>query len=206
MGIAMTPLTAHCRSKCEGCAVAESFVNRCSERDSEELRERNIHTFHASLEQYEASLAGTAALVSVQRTRRLHSTNTKTGLRICRHLPIIPQRQDIYPQSHCASRRTRAACRGRRAHAQDWRTHCTRLLRSAQLISARSGSSRSWTVNGRDKVISLKEFEVTGIEKKVQLLLDSSGAKIKPLKKPVESTTEAARGIWSGLHAELPRL
>ncbi|KAG2075274.1 hypothetical protein BDR04DRAFT_1115239 [Suillus decipiens] len=59
-------------------------------------------------------------------------------------------------------------------------------------------------VNGRDKVIPLQEFEVNGVEKKVQLLLDSSGAKIKPLKKGriVESTTEAARGIWSGLHVD----
>lgn len=60
-------------------------------------------------------------------------------------------------------------------------------------------------MNNREKVISLKGFEVTGVEKKVQLLLDSSGAKIKPLKrKTVESTTEAARGIWSGLHVEEP--
>ena len=60
-------------------------------------------------------------------------------------------------------------------------------------------------VNDRDKVISLKGFEVTTIAKKVQLLLDSSGAKIKPLKRrTVESSTEAARGIWSGLHVEEP--
>ncbi|KZT06253.1 uncharacterized protein LAESUDRAFT_736992 [Laetiporus sulphureus 93-53] len=64
---------------------------------------------------------------------------------------------------------------------------------------------RGFYINGRDKVISLKGFEVTGIEKKVQLLLDSSGAKIKPLKRrTVESTTEAARGIWSGLHVDQP--
>ena len=56
-------------------------------------------------------------------------------------------------------------------------------------------------VNDNEKVIGLKDFEVNGIQKKVQLLLDSSGAKIKPLKRrTVESTTEAARGIWSGLH------
>jgi large subunit ribosomal protein L43 len=61
--------------------------------------------------------------------------------------------------------------------------------------------------NGRDKVIPLNGLEVTGIQQKVQLLLDSSGAKIKPLKRnPVESTTEAARGIWSGLHANRPIL
>lgn len=62
-------------------------------------------------------------------------------------------------------------------------------------------------VNGRDKVIPLNRLEVTGITQKVELLLDASGAKIKPLKRrPVESTTEAARGIWSGVHADPPRL
>ncbi|KAG1777405.1 thioredoxin-like protein [Suillus placidus] len=66
--------------------------------------------------------------------------------------------------------------------------------------------ARGLYVNGRDKVIPLQEFEVNGVEKKVQLLLDSSGAKIKQLKKGriVESTTEAARGIWSGLHVDTP--
>ncbi len=50
-------------------------------------------------------------------------------------------------------------------------------------------------MNNRDKVIPLKELEVTAIQKKVQLLLDASGAKIVPLKRrAVESTTEAARG------------
>ncbi|TFL06293.1 thioredoxin-like protein [Pterulicium gracile] len=66
---------------------------------------------------------------------------------------------------------------------------------------------RGLYINNREKVIGLKEFEVTSIEKKVQLLLDSSGAKIKPLKRrTVESTTEAVRGIWSGMHAERPSL
>ena len=61
------------------------------------------------------------------------------------------------------------------------------------------------TVNNRDKVIPLNGFEVNGIQQKVQLLLDSSGAKIKPPKRrTIESTTEAARGIWSGLHVEEP--
>ena len=46
---------------------------------------------------------------------------------------------------------------------------------------------------------------MNGIANKVQLLLDSSGAKIKPLKRlSVESHTEAARGIWSGLHVAEP--
>ena len=60
-------------------------------------------------------------------------------------------------------------------------------------------------VNGRSKEICLKGYEVATIAQKVQLLLDSSGAKIKPLKRlSVESQTEAARGIWSGLHVEEP--
>lgn len=63
------------------------------------------------------------------------------------------------------------------------------------------------SVNNREKVIGLKGYEVTTIQKKVELLFDSSGAKIKPLKRrTVESTTEAARGIWSGVHAERPRI
>ncbi|KAF5355681.1 hypothetical protein D9756_004000 [Leucocoprinus leucothites] len=66
---------------------------------------------------------------------------------------------------------------------------------------------RGFYANNRDKVIPLNGLEVTAIQQKVQLLLDSSGAKIKPLKrKAVESTTEAARGVWSGLHADRPVL
>lgn len=58
-------------------------------------------------------------------------------------------------------------------------------------------------MNNREKVVPLNGFEVTGVQQKVQLVLDSSGAKIKPLKRrTVESTTEAARGIWSGLHVQ----
>jgi len=67
--------------------------------------------------------------------------------------------------------------------------------------------TRRVPVNGRDKVIPLNGLEVTGVAKKVELLLDASGAKIRPLKRrTVESTTKAARGIWSGLHAEPPKL
>ncbi|KAI9513140.1 thioredoxin-like protein [Russula earlei] len=60
---------------------------------------------------------------------------------------------------------------------------------------------RGFYLNDNEKVIPLNGFEVTSIEKKVQLLLDSSGAKIKSLKRrTVESTADSARGIWSGLH------
>ncbi|THH11802.1 hypothetical protein EW145_g429 [Phellinidium pouzarii] len=64
---------------------------------------------------------------------------------------------------------------------------------------------RGFYLNNRDKVIGLKGFEVTQIQQKVQILLDSSGAKIVPLKrKMVVSTTESARGIWSGFHTPVP--
>ena len=62
-------------------------------------------------------------------------------------------------------------------------------------------------MNNRDKVVPLNTLEVNGIQKKVELLLDSSGAKIVPLKRrAVESSTESPRGIWSGMHADRPLL
>jgi large subunit ribosomal protein L43 len=40
---------------------------------------------------------------------------------------------------------------------------------------------------------------------RIQLLLDSSGAKIKPIKRhPVQSTTPSVRGVWSGMHVDEP--
>ena len=61
----------------------------------------------------------------------------------------------------------------------------------------------SVSVNDRTKVIGLKGFDPNMVEQKIQLLLDSSGAKIKSLKgRPVKSTTESARGVWSGFHVE----
>jgi large subunit ribosomal protein L43 len=65
--------------------------------------------------------------------------------------------------------------------------------------------SKSSLVNGRTKEICLKDYEVSTIAQKVQLLLDSSGAKIKPLKRrTIESMSESVRGIWSGMHSEQP--
>jgi large subunit ribosomal protein L43 len=69
----------------------------------------------------------------------------------------------------------------------------------------RRSSQRRRVVNDRDKVICLKHFDLNGVQKKVQLVLDSSGAKIRSLKRSsVESTAEAARGIWSGMHVDEP--
>lgn len=59
------------------------------------------------------------------------------------------------------------------------------------------------TVNGRTKVISTHNLQATQIAPKMQLILDSSGAKTQHLKRtPVASTSESARGIWSPLHGE----
>ncbi|KAG5353880.1 hypothetical protein E4T56_gene241 [Termitomyces sp. T112] len=66
---------------------------------------------------------------------------------------------------------------------------------------------RGFYINNRDKVIPLNGLSLAEITQKVHLLLDSSGAKIKPLKRrTVESNTESVRGIWSGLHADRPDL
>lgn len=56
-------------------------------------------------------------------------------------------------------------------------------------------------VNGRDKVICVRNLPPSSILSKVQLLLDSSGSKIVSLKRPkVESRTESVRGVWSAFH------
>jgi large subunit ribosomal protein L43 len=73
-------------------------------------------------------------------------------------------------------------------------------------------------VNGRDKVICVNKLEANEVQKKVSwnphqtetvadkqvdLLLTSSGAKIKPLKNSTLEAgpgAESARGIWSAIH------
>ena len=60
-------------------------------------------------------------------------------------------------------------------------------------------------MNGRDKVICLNGLEANQVANKVRLLLDASGAKLKHLKyRTLEAGPggEAARGVWSAIHAE----
>jgi large subunit ribosomal protein L43 len=58
-------------------------------------------------------------------------------------------------------------------------------------------------VNGRDKVICVRNLPPPSILAQAELLLDSSGSKITTLKRPkVESTNESVRGIWSAFHEE----
>ncbi|KAI5454177.1 39S ribosomal protein L51, mitochondrial [Naganishia albida] len=67
----------------------------------------------------------------------------------------------------------------------------------------RAAVLRGHYVNGRDKVICVNKMEANEIANKVQLLLDSSGAKLKHLKNlqvQAGPGAESARGIWSGLH------
>ncbi|WVF72937.1 hypothetical protein IAT40_007755 [Kwoniella sp. CBS 6097] len=62
---------------------------------------------------------------------------------------------------------------------------------------------RGHYVNGRDKVICVNKLESDAVSNKVQLLLNSSGAKIKSLKNltlEAAPTSESARGVWSALH------
>ncbi|KAL1920741.1 mitochondrial 54S ribosomal protein mL43 [Calcarisporiella thermophila] len=61
---------------------------------------------------------------------------------------------------------------------------------------------RGLYLNGRDKVICVRNMSPSEIGEKVRLLRDSSGAKIKPMKKPVISTSESVRGIWSPFHSK----
>ncbi|GAA5847982.1 hypothetical protein JCM3766R1_005929 [Sporobolomyces carnicolor] len=62
---------------------------------------------------------------------------------------------------------------------------------------------RGLYLNGRSKEICVRSLEPSSIAQKVKLLLDSSGAKITPIRRPkVESTNESVRGIWSAFHEE----
>ncbi|ORY33412.1 hypothetical protein BCR39DRAFT_519897 [Naematelia encephala] len=62
---------------------------------------------------------------------------------------------------------------------------------------------RGHYVNGRDKVICVNRLEHNQVAQKVDLLLNSSGAKMKHIRRiQVEAAPggEAARGIWSAIH------
>ncbi|KAI8973455.1 thioredoxin-like protein [Mycotypha africana] len=61
---------------------------------------------------------------------------------------------------------------------------------------------RGYYLNGRDKVICTRNLKPAEIREKAYLLRDSSGKKMTNLtKKPVISTTESVRGIWSPFHS-----
>ncbi|SPC64381.1 related to MRPL51 - mitochondrial ribosomal protein, large subunit [Ustilago sp. UG-2017b] len=55
----------------------------------------------------------------------------------------------------------------------------------------------------RRKDINLANLDANQVEQKLRHVVESSGAKTKALKRrPVESKSEGARGIWSQLHSK----
>ncbi|KAF9172319.1 39S ribosomal protein L43, mitochondrial [Entomortierella chlamydospora] len=60
---------------------------------------------------------------------------------------------------------------------------------------------RGLYLNGKDKVVCVRNMEPKDIAGKVELLKESSGNRMKVFKKPVISTTESVRGIWSPFHS-----
>jgi len=61
---------------------------------------------------------------------------------------------------------------------------------------------RGTYINGREKVICVRNLEHNQILQKAELLRNSSGLRLKKLKKPVQSLNESVRGIFSPFHGE----
>ncbi|CAG8512254.1 4924_t:CDS:2 [Ambispora leptoticha] len=62
---------------------------------------------------------------------------------------------------------------------------------------------RGWYLNGRDKVICVRKMKPSEIGKVAEYIRDHSGQKATTrFKKPVISTTESVRGIWSPFHTQ----
>ncbi|KAI0166592.1 thioredoxin-like protein [Xylariaceae sp. FL1272] len=57
-------------------------------------------------------------------------------------------------------------------------------------------------INGNTKSICVKNMDSLQILKKVELLRDASGDKVKRVNKPITSINESVRGVWSPYHGE----
>jgi large subunit ribosomal protein L43 len=57
-------------------------------------------------------------------------------------------------------------------------------------------------VNGREKVICVRNLDSNQILKKAELLRDASGKKLKRVKRRVETENSSVRGIWSPFHTQ----
>ncbi|KAH8086618.1 thioredoxin-like protein [Cristinia sonorae] len=121
------------------------------------------------------------------------------------HVAFIPQVRKVvieYCDSWASSANTRTFVHNHLENVARANPHVEFVVKQR---THKEPIARGFYLNNRDKVVPLHGFEVNGIANKIQLILDSSGAKIKPLKRrTVESTTESARGIWSGLHVDEP--
>ncbi|GAA5991582.1 hypothetical protein JCM5350_002623 [Sporobolomyces pararoseus] len=87
--------------------------------------------------------------------------------------------------------------------AQEWARNYPGVEFVVKREEGRHPLLRGVYLNGRSKEICIRSLEPSSISQKVKLLLDSSGAKITPIRRPkVESTNESVRGIWSAFHEE----
>jgi len=57
-------------------------------------------------------------------------------------------------------------------------------------------------VNGREKVICVRNLDAGQILKKAEILRDASGKKLKKVRHKVESENTSVRGIWSPFHVQ----
>ncbi|KAI2612066.1 thioredoxin-like protein [Hypoxylon fragiforme] len=55
-------------------------------------------------------------------------------------------------------------------------------------------------INGKEKSICVKNLDSLQILKKMELLRDASGEKVKKVNKPVTSISQSVRGMWSPYH------
>ncbi|KAH8878558.1 hypothetical protein GQ53DRAFT_800608 [Thozetella sp. PMI_491] len=55
-------------------------------------------------------------------------------------------------------------------------------------------------INGRERAICVRNMEPLEILRKAEILRDASGEKVRKFKKPVQSTNESVRGVWSPFH------
>ena len=62
---------------------------------------------------------------------------------------------------------------------------------------------KGYYINGRDKSICVRNMEKEQILQKLNLIKEASGEKLRRVKKPVTSTNESVRGIWSPYHGDI---
>ncbi|EGD92278.1 hypothetical protein H112_00176 [Trichophyton rubrum D6] len=61
-------------------------------------------------------------------------------------------------------------------------------------------------INGREKAICVRNLEVYEVLQKANLLKEASGEKLRRTNKPVLSTNESVRGIWSPYHGDMKQI
>lgn len=61
---------------------------------------------------------------------------------------------------------------------------------------------RGCYMNGREKVVCVRNMQANEIIQKVLLLRNANGEILKRTKKPVQSVNESVRGIWDPYHGD----